>query len=178
MQGIVKLAPMQLVLILLLLVPWMNSVAQVGADADTKEVQAFKLTEAGLGKYTKATHALSELSVGCDDNSDANSIAEMVARLNSYPGAETAIQGAGMTTREYVVFSMSLLHNAMAGWVAREPGGSLPPGTSQANVDFLNSHEADLNELNASGGSDSCGEEDYEEEEFGEGDYEEESPEE
>jgi hypothetical protein len=155
----------------------MNSIAQSGNDADTQEVLAYRLTESGLTQYIKATQELSALPGGmpgnCDEDSDAGSIADSVLMINAMPGAEAAIRSAGMTTREYVVFSWSLLSNAMAGWAASEPGGSLPPGTSQANVDFLKSHEAELQRLNASKGSDSCDEGEYDEDEFGDDDYEE-----
>lgn len=160
----------------------LNSLAQGGSDADTKEVLAYTLTDAGLAKYMKATQNLAALPGGmagdCDDDSDADSLADSVAKINATPGAEAAIRSAGMATREYVVFSWSLLHNALAGWAASEPGGTLPPGAKQSNVDFLKKHEADLKQLEVSEGSDSCDQDDYEEEEFGEDDYEEEGAEE
>jgi hypothetical protein len=140
-----------------------NSHAQAGTDADTKEVQAYVLTEAGLTKYTQAIQNLAALPEGapgrCDDESDASSLADSVALLSSTPGAEAAIRSAGLTTREYVVFSWSLISTALAAWVSSEPGGQLPPGASQANVDFYKKHEAAVEQLNLSQGSDSCDEE-------------------
>ncbi len=65
----------------------------------------------------------------------------MVAKINSRPGAQAAIQSAGMTSREFVVFMFSMLQNGMAAWALKQPGGKLPPGISQANVDFFNKHE-------------------------------------
>lgn len=151
-----------------------GSLAQDNSDADTREALAYTLTEAGLTRYTQATRKLSALAKDmpgrCDDDADPTSIAESVAMLNSLPGAEAAIRSAGMTTREYVVFSWSLVHNAMAAWTASATGGSLPSGTSQANVDFLNSHEGVLQQLGESQDSDGCDDEDQE---FGEEEYEE-----
>jgi hypothetical protein len=85
----------------------------------------------------------------------------MVAKLNAVPGAQSAIQSAGMTTREYVVFMWSMLHNGMAAWAVSQPGGKLPPGTLQSNIDFYKSHEA---QFAAIGASDPCDEDSGEEE--------------
>lgn len=143
------------------------ALAQDELDADTREVLAYTLSDAGLAKYIQATNNLAALADGmpgaCDDDTGEGSIDEMAASLNAWPGASGAIRSAGMSTREYVVFSMSLVHNAIAAWSASQPGGSLPPGASQANADFVMRHEADLQGLNASAAGDDC-DENYDEE--------------
>jgi hypothetical protein len=120
-------------------------------DADAQAVSAYKLTDAGLTKYSEATKRLAALPNACeqeeDDESGSKSLDEMVARIDATPGAKAAIQSVGLTSREYVLFSLSLIHNAMAGWAVSQPGGKLPPGTSQANVDFVKQHEADIERL-------------------------------
>jgi hypothetical protein len=121
-------------------------------DADAREVLRYTLTEAGLAKYSQATRQLAALPdrerAACDeDDTDAGSLDEMAARLDGVPGASAAIRSAGMTSREYVLFSMSLLQNGMAAWAASQPGGALPPGVSRANVDFLKKHDAELKQL-------------------------------
>jgi hypothetical protein len=134
-------------------------------DADTQEVLRYTLTEAGLTKYINATKKLATLPDSCEDEDDdgnANTIADMVAKIDANPGARAAIQSAGMTSREYAVFTMSLVHHAMAAWAVNQPGGKLPPGVSQANVDFLNAHEAQLKPLEGLG--DKCSDEAAEEE--------------
>ena len=60
-----------------------------------------------------------------------------------------------MTTREYMVFSMSLLQTGLAAWALEQPGGKLPPGVSKANVDFYKAHKAALEKLGA-GSKDKC----------------------
>lgn len=141
------------------------------ADADTQEVMAYTLTDAGLAKYTKATKNLAALPGGgpgaCasdDDDSDSGSksISELVAKIDTAPGAKAAIQSAGLTSREYIVFSLSLLQNGLAAW-GLKAGGKLPPGFKQANVDFVNSHGAQLEQLK--GTEKSCGEDEPAEEE-------------
>ncbi len=145
-----------------------TSTAAFAQSADSEEVQSYVLTEAGLGKFAQATKELVALDAACkedeDDDSDSQSIDDMVAKLNALPGAQAAIQSAGLSTREYVVFSWSILQNGLAAWAIGQPGGKLPPGISQANVDFYKKHEA---EIAALGGDDRCGED------SGEGDTEE-----
>jgi hypothetical protein len=134
-------------------------------DKDSREVAAYVLTEAGLAKFTKATQNLAAVPGACakedDDGSNSQSIDQMVAKMDAVPGARAAIQSAGMTTREYVVFMWSTLHNGMASWAASQPGGKLPPGTLQSNVDFVRKHEAEMSGL---GENDPCDEESAEEE--------------
>ncbi|MGH8865843.1 MAG: hypothetical protein ACREVZ_14560, partial [Burkholderiales bacterium] len=87
--------------------------SQAQVDRDEQEINNYVLTDAALQRYTKASVALGSLakktSANCDDSDDGNakSIDEMVAKVNSTPGAKAALQSAGMTPREYIVFSMS-----------------------------------------------------------------------
>jgi hypothetical protein len=128
----------------------------VAEDRDAQEVMSYTLTEAGLAKYTQATKKLAALPTGApnaceeedsDSQSQAQSVDEIAAVLDAAPGAKAAIASAGMTTREYVIFSLSVFHNGMAAWAVSQPGGKLPPGTSKGNVDFYQAHEAELASL-------------------------------
>lgn len=127
-------------------------------DRDTQEVQAYVLTDAGLAKYTQATQKLAALSGGsnaCEDEGEnSQSLDAMTARLNAQPGAKAAIASAGMTTREYVVFTWSLMQNGLAAWAVSQPGGKLPAGVSKANVDFYKKNEAALQQLQGAGEAD------------------------
>lgn len=136
------------------------SVASNLADRDGKEISAYVLTEAGLAKYKQALKNLGPLSKrmadDCgkgddnDSNSDsANSLDEMVARVDAIPGVRAAITSAGMTTHEYLVFTFSLFQNGMTAWALDQPGGKLPPGVSMANVNFYRAHEAAIKKLGA-----------------------------
>jgi len=89
----------------------------------------------------------------------------MAAKINAVPGAQAAIQSAGMPTREYIVFMWSMMQNGMAAWALTQPGGKLPPGISQSNVDFYKRHEA---EMTALGDQPGCEDESREDEEDGE----------
>jgi hypothetical protein len=150
----------------LLLAP-VVSVAQGFPDKDAREISSYALSEAALAKYSRASANLGALSKqlagNCDDEGSANSLDASVAHINGVPGAQAAIQSAGMTTREYLVFSLSLFQSGMAAWALSQPGGTLPPGVSKANVDFYRSHEQALKKLAPQQGSDTC--DDREEEE-------------
>jgi hypothetical protein len=74
-------------------------------------------------------------------------LSESVGRIDAVPAAKAAIHSAGMTTREYVVFGLSLFQNGVAAWALDQPGGQLPPGVSRANVDFCRKHEAAIQKL-------------------------------
>ncbi len=146
------------VVVMMLAVPRFAS----GQDADTQEVLRYTLTDSGLAKYVQATRQLAALPGAvpgnCDDEDTASaSLDEVVARVDAMPGAKAAIQSAGMSTREYMLFSLSLLHNGMAAWATSQPGGTLPPGVSKANVDFVNKHDAELKQLEGLSKQGDCG---------------------
>lgn len=122
--------------------------AGIAQDRDTQEIQRYVLTDAALAKYKAATKKLATLPAGgCSEDEETQSIAAAVAKLDAMPAARAAITTAGMTTREYIVFSFSILHNGLAAWAVSQPGGKLPPGTSQANVDFYKKHAAEIESL-------------------------------
>ena len=152
----------------LLLAPF-ESVAQGFADRDAREISSYALTEAALAKFTQATSNLGALSktatASCDDEGSGASLDANVARINGVPGAQAAIQSAGMTTREFVVFTWSLFQTGMAAWALDQPGGTLPPGVSKANVDFYRTHEQALKQLGTEQDSDPCSDRDKVEEE-------------
>ena len=83
-------------------------------DRDTQEINRYVLTDAGLAKYTQATQKLNALgAAGCEhesvDDSDTGSLTAAVANIDANPAAKAAIQSAGITSREYIVFGMSML---------------------------------------------------------------------
>jgi hypothetical protein len=122
--------------------------AQALPDADAREVRGYTLTEAALGKYVQATRALSKVPLACeDDEAGVGSLAEAAAKIDAVPGARAAVQSAGMTSREYVVFAFSLIENAFASYALEQPDGKLPPGISMANIEFLRSHAGEIQAL-------------------------------
>jgi hypothetical protein len=117
-------------------------------DRDTQEINRYVLTEATLTKYVNAVEKLRPIAsqvVSCeDDGEEAESIHELVTRIDATPAVKAALQSAGLPTRDYVVFSLAVFQAGMAAWALDQPGGTLPPGFSKANVDFYNKHKATI----------------------------------
>jgi hypothetical protein len=139
------------------------AMAQGTADRDAKEVSSYRLTDAGLAKFEKATSNLGALPPDAmgkcsddDSSGDSTSLDQVAAKLNAHPAARSAIESAGMTTREYAVFSLAVFQAGMASWGLNQPGGKLPPGVSMDNVNFYRQHEAALNKLGQHNKADPC----------------------
>lgn len=152
-----------------------TSVVAGDSEEDAREVSEYVLTEAGLARFSQAAENLGQLDEGlagnCDDDSDADqSLDDMVAEIRAVPLAADAIESAGMPVREYVIFAFAIMQSGFAAWAMDQPGTQLPPGMSQANVDFFRAHEAELQAATSQVQADDCDEEEGWEEE---GDYEE-----
>jgi hypothetical protein len=133
--------------------------------ADTKEVAAYRFTDATLAKYVKASRALAALGRSApvdtsDDERDEEdeggagsggmSIAELTAKYDSVPEARRAITSAGLTTREYVVFTFALFEAGMAAFVVEQQGwNKLPSNVARSNVEFYQRHKATLDSVGA-----------------------------
>ena len=118
-------------------------------ERDTKEIGSYRLSEATLAKYSQATAKLGPIvkGVGCtDDDSGEASIAGIVTKLESLPGAKAAVTSAGLATREFVVFTLALVQYTVMAF-AVEAGGHLPPGVDAGNVDFVRAHKAAIEAL-------------------------------
>ena len=124
--------------------------AQNLADRDAKEVADYVLTEAVLKKYAQTVRNLQpfmgQLPQDCEDE-NPKSLNDMATRMDGVPQVKSTLKSAGMTSREYLLFSLSVFQNGMAAWALEQPGGKLPPGVKMANVNFYRSHEAELTKL-------------------------------
>ena len=85
---------------------------------------------------------------------------------NVPPDSGVSPPNAQLTVRSLSIlgdvgFMFSRLHNGMAAGAASQPGGKLPPGTLQSNIDFYKKNEAKLAAL---GENDPCDDESGEEE--------------
>lgn len=134
---------------------WLPAGAQSGADRDLQEISAYKLTEAGLARYTQATEKVAAVESSTpgrcaddeDDDGNAKSIDQVVASLDANAKVRSAIQSTGMSSREYVVFAMAVFQAGMAAWALDQPGGKLPAGVQMGNVNFYRKHEAAMKKL-------------------------------
>lgn len=143
-----------------------TATAQRG-DADMAALAAYRLSEAKLDQYVRASRAAYaamrdpavraqlaawEAEEEADErDDDGASIAELVARLDRLPTVKKAIASAGLAPRDYVVLQLSLLQASIALAVLEMPGsdGKLPEGTPRANVDFARKHRATLERIGA-----------------------------
>lgn len=136
------------------------SSAQDDTERDTAEINSYVFTEQGLAKFAQATRNLDALEEdsfnGCSENGSARSLDDAVARMDAIPGVKSAIESAGMSTREYLVFSFAMMQAGMAAWVVNETDGELPPGVSMANVEFYTAHQEGLKALSSSRGGSGC----------------------
>jgi hypothetical protein len=134
--------------------------AQNLADRDAKEIADYVLTETALAKYTKAVHKLhplkEQLQQDCDREDAPESLNGMAARMDAVQEVKSALKAAGMTSREYLLFSWSVFQNGMAVWALDQPGGALPPGTKPANINFYRAHKAALEKLGELTGEMDC----------------------
>jgi hypothetical protein len=122
--------------------------AETLPEADTREVRSYALTEIALGKYVEATRKLSAIPLDCAaEEPGISNLTEAAARIDAMPGGKAALQSAGLTSREYVVFAFSLIENAYASYALEQPGGKLPPGVSMTNVEFLRRNSGVIEQL-------------------------------
>jgi hypothetical protein len=84
----------------------------------------------------------------------------MAAKLDGVPAAKAAVQAAGLTSRQYVVYSLALMENGFAAYM---PAGSkLPAGINPANVAFMRSHSAEMDKLSEEIDDPDCGDDEPE----------------
>ena len=105
--------------------------AQNPADRDAKEIADYMLTEPALAKYKQAVHKLqpliAQLPQDCERENGSTSLKDMATRMDAISGVKSALKAAGMTSREYLVFTWSVFQSGMAVLAVQQPGGKLPP---------------------------------------------------
>jgi hypothetical protein len=117
-------------------------------QSDTNEINQYKLTDKALGQYFQAIKNLLPVvqknprlkERSDDDDDDVNSLSQLVQEFDGIPGAKKAVEDAGLTTREFLVFQFSLM-TAIASSYIQKSGGELPPEFSKQNVEFFHAHE-------------------------------------
>jgi hypothetical protein len=121
---------------------------------DAKEVRTFKLNTAKVDQYDVATkgvakvlHDHPEIKKKMDDGSaapadsadkDEHTIDRSVKNLEAFPEVSSAIKGSGLSVREYVVMTITLMNSMMV--VALKKQGLIqeyPSNISHQNAAFL-----------------------------------------
>ncbi len=114
----------------------------------------YRLTSASLDKFVRATNALKALEdedidleerLDMDDPEDID-LNEIAAAFDSEPRIKNAINGAGMTSREYLTFMFAMIQ-AMFGSVMVQMGGEqalndMPAGVLKDNIRFFTENQA------------------------------------
>src|SRR5260370_7676848 len=106
------------------------------------------------GQASKALERLSETDPSLkgvaqfDKQKGPQSIAEVVTRIDEHPQARTAIESAGLSTRDYVLTMYCFEQSAQALFLKEEAGEKhFPPGSSEENVLFVNNHLKEITPL-------------------------------
>jgi hypothetical protein len=142
------------------------SLAAVAADVSsaaaqpeklfTDEVSNYRLTSAGLQKFLRATQALDaleeeDLDVGEQFeslNEDDVDLGRIAAAFDSEPLVKNAINGAGMTSREYLTFMFSMIQTMFTAAML-EMGGEnalaqMENSVLKDNVQFFREHQEEF----------------------------------
>lgn len=129
-------------------------------------ISSYRLTSANLDKYIRATNALQELEdedinledrINMDDPESLD-VGEMAAAFDSEPRIKGAINGAGMSSREYITFMFAMIQ-AMFGSVMVQMGGEqalndMAPGVLKDNIRFFTEHKDAFEALDMGGDDD------------------------
>ena len=142
------------------------SLAAVAADASsaaaqpeklfTDEVSNYRLTSAGLQKFLAATQALHQLEEADLEvaeqfenlDEDEVDLAQIAAAFDSEPQIKNAINGAGMTSREYLTFMFSMIQTMFTAAML-EMGGEnalaqMENSVLKQNVQFFLEHKEEF----------------------------------
>ena len=143
-----------------------QAAAQPGAGGQLftdPAITSYRLTSATLDKFVNATNALKELEdedidiedrIDMDDPEDLD-LNEIAAAFDSEPRIKSAINGAGLTSREYVTFLFAMIQ-AMFGSVMVQMGGEqalndMAPGVLKDNIRFFTEHQDAFEALDMDG---------------------------
>jgi len=139
--------------------------ADKSGDADLRELSQYTLTMADVRKWAAAGAALKqqekkakgedEDSDDSDDSTDGEagdeSLDEMAKRFERMPDARKAIEGAGLTSRQFAVITMAFMQAAFAQ--AAVEAGADPAKIARdahvnpANLKFVKEHKAELEQM-------------------------------
>lgn len=145
-----------------LLTAWLawglGSQATSGADQRSlRELAAFRLSMGKLSKAAQANKTLEKLSeddpalkrlTQFDKQKGPQSIDDVVARIGDHPRARAAVEGAGLSARDYVLTMYCFEQSTQALFQKESTGGkNYPPGASKENVGFVRNHLKEINRL-------------------------------
>jgi hypothetical protein len=139
------------------------SVAQQSSGfspADHQAIASHRLTMDNIGKAAVAAGKLRELEKDPQfkailmSKEEAKSVTDVIVTMDATPQIRSAVEGSGLTSREFMLTVMSLATTRSAaklaamGGEAAKAAATLP--TSPQNLQFYSAHEAEIEKLSAS----------------------------
>lgn len=124
-------------------------------DPEMQALAQYRLTESGLNEFMHATQNLAtaarqhpaEVKAMAKENQHAKSaqtLSQMAAYFDSHPITRNALRSAGMSGRDFVLFSMATMQAGMslAFSKMKMKGAKAPPPNLAANMAFYQAHQA------------------------------------
>jgi len=150
------------VLILSLITPAAPAAQQSAgfSPADHQAIASHRLTMDNISKTAVAAGKLRELEKDPQlkammmTKEEAKSLQDVIAKMDATPQIRSAVEGSGLTSREFMLTVMSLASTRSAaklaamGGEAAKAAATLP--TSPQNLQFYAAHEADIEKVSAS----------------------------
>ena len=125
---------------------------KASAEAEKKEVKNFVLTTDKLDKYDAAVKAVHKIQKDNptvkkqmdddDSRNPSNTIAASVATIEKYPPIAKAIKDAGLSPRDFVVMTYTLINSAAAlqmkkaGTIEEYPDSVLPENAAFVDKNY------------------------------------------
>ncbi|MBV9074837.1 MAG: hypothetical protein JOZ10_14505 [Acidobacteria bacterium] len=124
---------------------------------EAQEIANFRLSTDNLEKMSKAMEAFNalgdsnpELKDACESlNSEdrQKTMQETVSCIERHPSAVSALRSAGMTPKEFVLTTYAMMINSF-GLAYKQMGvKTLFPGASEANMNFIETHQEAIKKL-------------------------------
>ena len=133
--------------------------AQDGAQADVREVKAYRLTLPKVASYYAATKSLRKVAAadpkactavepaeGEDEKTFSGRAKEIEA---SYPKVIPLLKAEGLTVREFLVLTLVQMQAGMAVYAKSQGMKELPPEVNPENVAFMEQHKKELDVMQA-----------------------------
>jgi hypothetical protein len=135
------------------------------AERDAADLAAYRLSEDGLAKFAAASRNLIQAARAMpqppqDAPADrADLVSAMAEAYERHPPLRDAIAQAGLTPREYSLFTLTLMQSSLGAVLVERDASAidhLPANVAKENVRFVQGHQAQLQaiqaELGAAGG--------------------------
>lgn len=126
--------------------------APSGSDPTPAEISNYELTMDRMRQWMTASRNLAaaaenEPSLEPPDADEA-SFSQMIAWYEQHPAARQALRGAGIAPRDFVLTTLAYVQAGMTHAImGMSKDVTLPEGQSGRNVEFVRTHQADLERL-------------------------------